>query len=796
MPNSRLFSHLALFAAAFVACATATTGHADEPLKINPLLFEQPGFDFGASEGEPEISVTLTPSNAKPGDEVVLEVKLGVPAGSYTYSVNPNLLGSTKIVIGNTVGLDAVGKKTFTPDHAPKALFDETLEQQVEKHLGDVTWKRVFRIRPDADLSQVAVSGTIQLQVCNDRRCLPIRQNINVALQTVTADSDSEVSTKSITFVHEETPEFRGKPGAATVRIEISPTDARPGDRVMMAVSITVKEGWHTYSITLEKGPGGLPTTIDLKQLKGLVPVGDNWKASAKPEEKLLETTDSSRILEVHHGTIRWTREFRVADDATSYGVGGLVQYMTCEKRRCLPPKRVTFELGNLQGAAKVAISSYGNPVATVGTELPSEFEVIDADSAGGLPWFLFSAFIGGMILNIMPCVLPVLAIKVMSFVQQAGESRSRILTLNLAYAGGVILVFLILASLAVGVGLGWGGLFQNSTFNLVMACVIFAMGLSLLGVFELPVPGFVGASAGGQHQEGLTGAFMTGILATLLATPCSGPFLGATLGWSVRQSPAIVYLVWTTMGLGMAFPYVVFGLFPHAIKWLPKPGNWMVRMKEFAGFILMGTVIFFIYFMQQAYVVPLLIMLLGIGLALWMIGNLYDVTSPIRKKTTVRVVSFALAAVICGFGYSMTNTSVDTAKLPWEEFSEAKLQAALAEKKTVLVDFTADWCMTCKTVEKFALNTPETKELIEQHDIVTLYADYTHQSPEIKRWLEKFDSVSVPLTVIFPGNQPNRPIVIRDVYTKTKLLKTLNAAVGTPSPATKQASLPQSASR
>jgi thiol:disulfide interchange protein len=796
MPHSRLFSHLALFACAFVACAAATVGRADEPIKINPLLFEQPGFDFGAADDEPEITVTLTPSNAKPGDEVTLAVKLTIPVGSYSYSVNPKLLGSTKIIVGETVGLEAVGKKTFTPDHAPKALFDEMLEQQVEKHLGDVTWKRVFRIRSDADLSQVAVSGTIQLQVCNKRRCLPIKQTINVALQSDTSDPGNKVATPPVTFVHEETPDFRGRPGSATVRIGISPTDAKPGDRVTLAVSITVKEGWHTYSITQKKGPGGLPTTIDLKQLKGLVPIGDNWEADAVPEEKTLKVADEDRILELHHGTIRWTREFRVADDAKSYGVGGRVQYMTCDEEKCLPPKRIAFGLGDLRGAATVSITSNGNPVAKTDTKLPTEFEISDADSAGGLPWFLFSAFLGGMILNIMPCVLPVLAIKVMSFVQQAGESRGRILTLNLSYVGGVILVFLILASLAVGVGLGWGGLFQNSTFNLVMACVIFAMGLSLLGVFELPVPGFVGASAGGQQREGLTGAFMTGILATLLATPCSGPFLGATLGWSVRQSPAIVYLVWTTMGLGMAFPYVVFGLFPHAIKWLPKPGNWMVRMKEFAGFILMGTVIFFIYFMQQAYVVPLLIMLLGIGLALWMVGNLYDVTSPKKHKMTVRITSFALATVICGFGYSMTNTGVDTAELPWEEFSEAKLEAALAENKTVLVDFTADWCMTCKTVEKFALNTPETKRLIEQHDIVTLYADYTHQSPEIKRWLEKFDSVSVPLTVIFPGNQPNRPIVIRDVYTKTKLLKTLTAAVEAGPPTMKQASLPQSASQ
>ena len=751
MPIPRLFSQLALVTAAFVACAAATVGHADEPLKINPLLFEQPGFGFGAADDEPEITVSLTPSNAKPGDEVVLAVTLRIPVGSYSYSVNPKLVGNTQIIVEEAIGLEAVGKKTFTPDHAPKAVFDELLEQQVEKHLGDVTWKRVFRIRSDADLSRVAVKGTIQLQVCNDRRCLPIKQTIQVALQTDTAGSGNEFATTPASFVHEETPEFRGKPGPATVRIEISPTDAKPGDRVTLAVSITVKEGWHTYSITQKKGPGGLPTTIDLNELSGLVPIDDTWKANAVPEEKPLKIGDDEYILELHHGTIRWTREFQVAADAKSYGVGGRVQYMTCDAEKCLPPKRIAFELGDLRNATTVSITSNGNPVAKTGTKLPTEFEISDADSAGGLSWFLFSAFLGGMILNIMPCVLPVLAIKVMSFVQQAGESRGRILTLNLAYAGGVILVFLILASLAVGVGLGWGGLFQNTTFNLVMACVIFAMGLSLLGVFEIPVPGFVGASAGGQHREGLTGAFMTGILATLLATPCSGPFLGATLGWSVRQSPAIVYLVWTTMGLGMAFPYVVFGLFPHAIKWLPKPGNWMVRMKEFAGFILMGTVIFFIYFMQQEYVVPLLIMLLGIGLALWMVGNLYDVTSPIRKKTTVRVVSFALATVICGFGYSMTNTGDNTAELPWEEFSEAKLQAALAENKTVLVDFTADWCMSCKYTKGKALEVKPVIRKLADVDGVAFLADWTQYDKTITKVLHSFKRGGVPLVLVYP---------------------------------------------
>lgn len=809
MPNARPIACLALCACTLIVGLTVTASRADEPLKVQPLLGEKNvdlsdailGSDKGdgplksrppQSDGKPKITAMLTPTTAKPGDGVTLSIHVKLPPKGYTYSLNPPFSGRTQIEIKEIRGLEALSDE-FVPDRKPKREFVEVFGHDVEKHTGEVTWKRVYQILPGADLSEVSVQGAIKLQSCDDLRCLKLTEPIDVTL----LPRDSTTVKPKFSFSYQEQPELRkGKPGPATVRAEISPVDAKPGEKVTFTLSIAVEEGWHTYSTTQKKGPGGLPTTIEIKQINGLTPVGETWQASESPENKTLETDDGGHILQLHHGNTKWSREFVVADDAESYGLAGRVQYMTCDANRCLPPKRVAFDLGNLQSASEVAITTTDAPVKYASSDVPAEFEVDDAESAGGLSWYLLSAFLGGMILNIMPCVLPVLAIKVMSFVQQAGESRSRIFALNAAYSGGVITVFLLLASLAVGVGLGWGGLFQNSQFNLVMACVVFAMGLSLLGVFEIPVPGLVGASAGGQQREGLPGAFMTGVLATLLATPCSGPFLGATLGWSVRQSPMIVYLVWATMGLGMAFPYVVFGLFPHAIKWLPKPGNWMVRMKEFAGFILMGTVIFFVYFLEEAYVVPLLIMLLGIGMALWMIGNLYDVTSHIRHKMTVRVVSIGLAAVICGYGYSLANTAPNANRLPWEDFSEQRLQASLADNKTVLVDFTADWCLTCKTVEKIALNTAETKQLVEQHEVVTLYADYTHESPVIKRWLDKFKSESVPLTVIFPANQPNRPIVIRDVYTKSTLLEKLNAAVEANADGQRQASAAQAAIR
>jgi len=355
-------------------------------------------------------------------------------------------------------------------------------------------------------------------------------------------------------------------------------------------------------------------------------------------------------------------------------------------------------------------------------------------------------------------------------------------------YSAGVISVFLVLAPLAVVLKMGLGELFQETEFNMVMALVTFAMGLCLLGVFEIPIPGVTGA---GAHREGLGAAFLTGIFATILATPCIGPFVGPILFWSIKQSVVVNYLFWGVIGLGMAFPYLVFGFYPKAVKLLPKPGNWMVRFKQFAGFALMGTVIWFTFVLvhKPDYVVATLIMLLGIAVGLWMIGNLYSPTSNVKHKWTVRAIAGVVVVAICGFGYSMTVKS--PYELEWEEFSEQKLNESLAENKTVLIDFTASWCATCKMNEKVALNRKETYEFVQKNDVVPLMADYTDKSARIKRWLDRFETIGVPLTVIFPANRPDEPIVLRGPYGQETLLEKLEEAVNKP-PKTKDESSDQ----
>ena len=678
MQLTHLFSRNAFTAAILVA----VLGVSSHPLQAQlEDLFNQ-GDALGRTMAmeDPEVNVWLEPANAGPGDVVTLSVNVVLPEGLHTYSMNRDYGGATVIDISDTAGLEPVDKQ-FTPSHSPEVVFDPNQKKSLEEYTEQVTWTRKYRIPRDADPNSVSIAGELDLKVCSFAKCTPYTKPFRVALADMSVPVSGAGSENSHPFVFEETPEIREKPGPATVRVQISPENAAAGEEVTLRVTVAMQEPWHTYSMT-QKPKAATPTTIELEEISGLAAIESGFTPSHAPQPFVLEGLEDLDPLEVHHGEIHWTRRYQVLPGtaAGQFGLKGHVRYQLCTNAKCLSPTTVEFALGELGGPTASATEV---TTASTGTETAEQV------SAAELPLYLLYAFLGGLILNVMPCVLPVIAIKVMSFVQQAGESRGRILALNVTYAAGVISVFLVLATLAVVVGLGWGGLFRHSGFNLAMACVVFAMGLSLLGVFEIPIPGFVGSAAGSQQQEGLVGAFCTGILATLLATPCSGPFLGTTLGWSVAQETHVTFLVWAVMGVGMASPYLMFGFFPSAIKWLPKPGDWMVRLKEFAGFVLMGTVIFLVSIIDEALTIPSLIMLLGIALGLWMIGNLYTLNSHINHKWTVRVSAAVLTAMICTFGFSLSRQGIE---LPWQPFSQATANESVSKQNVVLIDFTADW--------------------------------------------------------------------------------------------------------
>jgi thiol:disulfide interchange protein DsbD len=203
----------------------------------------------------------------------------------------------------------------------------------------------------------------------------------------------------------------------------------------------------------------------------------------------------------------------------------------------------------------------------------------LEVEAPGGrLTYYIAMAFVGGLILNLMPCVLPVIGLKVMSFVEQAGRSRSRALVLNIWYAAGIVSVFLLLGALAATINFTFGGQFGSVGFNAAIAGVVFAMALSLLGVWEVPIPGFFGSSnvQTAAAQEGPVGAFLKGVVTTILATPCTAPFMATAVAWAVDQPTTISLMVFASLGFGMASPYLLVGVYPELLRFLPKPGAWM----------------------------------------------------------------------------------------------------------------------------------------------------------------------------------------------------------------------------
>ncbi len=586
------------------------------------------------------------------------------------------------------------------------------------------------------------------------------------------------------------------------ITVTWAPLSGHP-ETAVLAVHVKMQADEHAYDIIPVKGTPSKPTKITVEEIAGATPLDQDFIGDRDPELIAAETGGAK--MREYLGEVTFLRRYRLTSPAPS-AIAGKIDVQVCTENSCRlyhPALTSDWSAEPYTGAMPAAWKPAGTPAskpagtpageaasqgATTGIELEKSEEL----SAG---YALFLAFIGGILMNFMPCVLPVIAIKILSFVEQAGESRSRIFALNLTYSMGVILVFLGLGTLATFAKIGQGQLFQFSGFTVLMAGVVFAMGLSLLGVFEFQLPGSVGG-AGSSQKEGLTGAFFTGILATLLATPCIGPFVGSAVFWSVKQPIGFIYLVWGLIGLGMAVPYLLIGAFPSLINRMPRPGMWMVRFKEFSGFVLMATVIWIIQSISPDLLIPTLVILLGVALGLWMIGNLYDHSSSVAAKWKVRIAALAITLPLFGFGvvkhlgpermakiyakFSGQEEVVkkpETRELPWEPFSPEKFLELRKAGKPVLIDFTANWCLVCKSNEYFALNTVKTAAFVKDHHVTCFQADFTKEDSEIKAWIEKFGASGIPLTVVYPPGEKAKGFTFDTAFTESGLHRKMEDA-------------------
>ena len=410
----------------------------------------------------------------------------------------------------------------------------------------------------------------------------------------------------------------------------------------------------------------------------------------------------------------------------------------------------------------------------------------------------LLFAFIGGLILNVMPCVLPVIALKILGFVNEAKSDPRHVRKLGLIYTLGVLASFAVLGGAVVAVKLAghqaaWGMQFGNPVFLVALATLVTLVALNLFGVFEVTLTGgAMNVASDLSAKSGASGAFFNGALATALATPCSAPILGSALAFAFTQPAMTLMLVFLTVGLGLAAPYLVLSWHPAWLKFLPKPGAWMEKFKIAMGFPMLAAVLWLYGIASATYgknVLWLGVFLLLVSAAAWTFGNFVQRGGE-RKGFAIAVVLILLAT---GYGcalerelnwrHPVIETSATGAfresadGIEWQSWSPEAVARARAAGKIVLVDFTADWCLTCQVNKKTSIEISSVREKLKSLNAVALLADYTHTPDEITAELARFHRAGVPLVLVYPRNPAANAIVLPEVLTPGIVLDALAQA-------------------
>ena len=386
-------------------------------------------------------------------------------------------------------------------------------------------------------------------------------------------------------------------------------------------------------------------------------------------------------------------------------------------------------------------------------------------ETVSSLLMALLFAFLGGLILNAMPCVLPVLSIKILSLVEQSREDPKVIWRHGLAYTAGVLASFGLLSAILVALqATNWAFQMQDPVFVAVFTAIVFAFALSLFGVFELSLPFAerVDAAVAGSH--GYVSSFNYGIFAVLLGTPCTAPFLGPAMTYAFTQPPLELTVLMLTVGLGLASPFLVLARFPAWRRFMPKPGPWLLTFKKAMAFLLVGTAIFLLHTLasqvSREALVGYIVFIGFLSFALWVYGHW---TEPGRgPKTRAAATISAIATVgLSAHGFVSTEPPpapaglVEHGGIAWRDFDQTDVEALARDGHTVFIDFTAEWCTTCKVNEQTAIYTDDARAALAALKVTAVRGDFTIEKPAIATWLKRFNQPSVPLYVVIPAKRP-----------------------------------------
>lgn len=448
---------------------------------------------------------------------------------------------------------------------------------------------------------------------------------------------------------------------------------------------------------------------------------------------------------------------------------------------------------GHTQGYLVTAVPASAANLSSV-TALAANGAVGTNGATGGpgLLSVIFFALAGGLILNLMPCVFPVLSMKVLSFAAKSQSAHSEQRLHGLAYSGGIIVTFMLLATVLIalragGEAVGWAFQLQSPWFVALLIYVFFSFGLSLSGVFEFGT-GFMGIGNNLAQKTGYKGSFFTGVLATVVASPCTAPFMGAALGFALSQSWFVAMVVFFFLGLGMALPFLVLSFSPALLKYMPKPGAWMVTFKEFMAFPMYATVLWLLWVLGHQVGVNGMSVVVGscllLAFGLWLlqkravVGPFWRSANAVMSGLALVLVFYALQSPMLearqmSQGFSSPDL-VDYASVNYEPFGTARFNELQASGEPVFINMTAAWCITCLANEQTTLSTNRVIESMAEHNITYLKGDWTNQDPEISHVLDQFNRPSVPLYVLYPG-AGKAPVILPQILTPTIVVDIFN---------------------
>lgn len=566
---------------------------------------------------------------------------------------------------------------------------------------------------------------------------------------------------------------------------------AKIKNEFMSVLTIIQDEGWYTYS----NSPGALgkPTMVKAQLVPGrqsldvYYPPGQLKKDLSAPTVTVSVYSKKTPIfipIPNHTGT--------------PFSIKAKINLLLCSPTKCLPVETEFIFLGSQRIKDKSLFAHEQDwwPLFLAASNSPAKEDTVSKGTGPtpesvtdpfslitpeyfqpelevtNIPTAVLFALLAGLILNFMPCVLPVVSLKITALLSgnsaEDEEVRKKSFrSHNLFFALGIVIYFICLSLILGGSGLAWGEMFQRTDVVLILAAIIFALSLSLLGVYHLPV---IDLKFGRGIKKPRLQALSTGILATLLATPCSGPFLGGVLAWTMTKPPHLIIAVFISIGIGMASPYLLMAARPSLVKFLPKPGAWTAHVEKAVAIFLMGACLYLINILPDDFVMPCLILLWLTALATWIWGLTTNI-GRFAAKATLRVIIIAVLVFAAYWAVLPRPTSA------WTEFDSDSFAKRLGNENLV-VDFTANWCPTCKFLEKSVLTPTSLKKWSDKYELAFVQADLTENNPAAEELLKALGGKSIPVLAIFSKDNPHNPLVIRDLFNTTQLEQALDQAL------------------